>query len=160
MCSSCTLPQHVSCFQYMHPISLSPGSEKKLQHTTGSFLVHSIYGVLTSAAQLRDVKRTNSCMSKEFFIMGPFMCLLYQNILSPVSASGKHSCLWLLPQNIHSPVCPSRTSFDIADFPRKLEVSTCFRRLYFISSFDSNLRENNNSTLWWTQQLCRLSGST
>jgi hypothetical protein len=59
------------------------------------------------------------------FIWAPFMCLLQQNILSPVSASGKvFFLMYLLKQDILSPVCPSKTSFDIAGFLRKLEVST------------------------------------
>lgn len=58
------------------------------------------------------------------FITVPFMCLLYQSILSPVSISGKHSFTWLLLQNILSPVCPRKTSFDITDFPSKPEAPT------------------------------------
>ena len=51
-----------------------------------------------------------------------YKCLLYQNTLSLVSASGHHfTCL--LQQDILSPVCPSKTSFDITNFPKKLEVS-------------------------------------
>jgi hypothetical protein len=45
--------------------------------------------------------------------MHPLMCLLQQNILSSVSASANHS-----------PVCFSKTSYDIAEFPKKPEMST------------------------------------
>jgi hypothetical protein len=38
-------------------------------------------------------------VSKESLIMSSFMCLLEQNILSPVSASGKHSFKCLPQQN-------------------------------------------------------------
>jgi hypothetical protein len=58
------------------------------------------------------------------------MYLLQQNILSPVSDSGKQSFTCLLYQDffIFSPVCPSKTPFDITSFPKKLEVSTSGRQ--------------------------------
>jgi hypothetical protein len=101
-----------------------------------------------SSAMLHDTRRTNACMllaknseaeqtkpmlsahlplsvgSYLYSIKHPFTCLLYQNILSPGSSSGKHSSLCLFLQDILSHVCPSKTSFDITDFPKKLEVST------------------------------------
>ena len=47
------------------------------------------------------------------FIKGPFTCLLYPDILSPVSASGEQSFTCLLYQDILSPVCPSKSSFGV-----------------------------------------------
>jgi hypothetical protein len=45
------------------------------------------------------------------FDKSPFTCLLYLNILAPVSASEKQSFMCLLLQNILSPVRPSKMSF-------------------------------------------------
>jgi hypothetical protein len=56
------------------------------------------------------------------FIPGSFMCLLYSNILSPVSASGKHSFLCLLLDYILSHVCLSKASFDKPEFPKKVSL--------------------------------------
>ena len=47
-------------------------------------------------------------LSKDSFITCPFMCLLEQNILSPVSAS----------VNVPSHVCPSKTPSNTTDFPK------------------------------------------
>ena len=60
-----------------------------------------------------------------YFIKHPFACLLYTNILSPVTTPAKHPFfhLCLLQENILSPLCPRKTSFDITDFSKKLEIS-------------------------------------
>ena len=47
-----------------------------------------------------------------------FLCLFQQNIFSPVSASGKHSLTCLLKQDILLPVCSSKPSFDITGCQR------------------------------------------
>jgi hypothetical protein len=68
-----------------------------------------------SLAKSGEAEQTNAqCLSPTdcgsylySFIAGPFTCLLYQNILTPVSASGKHSIPCLLQQSILSPVCLS-----------------------------------------------------
>lgn len=58
----------------------------------------SLCGVLTNAGQLHNVRQTNtSDGSKESFITRPSMCLPWQSILSPVSASVKWVCLSLPP---------------------------------------------------------------
>lgn len=54
-------------------------------------------------------------------ITGPFQCRLYQNIFSPVSASGKDPFTRVsLQGDIHSPVCPNKRSFATADIANKL----------------------------------------
>jgi hypothetical protein len=100
----------------------------------------------TSWAQQRYVRQTSSCvaLAKDSkaeqtkptlsahlplsvgsylysFSKSPFMCLLY--FLSPVSASGKHSFPFPFQQDILLSVCPIKTSFDITNFPNKLQVS-------------------------------------
>ena len=50
------------------------------------------------------------------FIKHPFTCLLYQDILSPV--------------------CPRKASFDMTNFPKKLEVSTSALKYKFYSKFE------------------------
>ena len=75
-------------------------------------------GITTSWSQQHYIRRNSTCMSlaknskveqtkpmlsahlplsvRSYSIKPTFMCLLYQNILSPVSASGKHSFTCLL----------------------------------------------------------------
>jgi hypothetical protein len=69
-------------------------SGKKLQHTTRSFLVRFFFSMESwkcSPPTLCKVDQYMHVVSKEPFITCPFTCLLYQNILSPVSASAKPS---------------------------------------------------------------------
>ena len=75
------------------------------------------------------------------FIDCPFMGPLYPNILLPVSASGKQYFTCLLWQDSLSSVCPSKTSFDITNSPKKPEVS------HFINKYRSSQNKKSLNSL-------------
>jgi hypothetical protein len=117
-CESVLAKLHVSLYPLTYPeISKSlcqsawvPGSGKKLpeyhQKFFCVFLSMKFQQWLVrndKAYQCHPVSSTISWVIF-IFILHPFICLLEPNILSPV--------------------CPSKTSFDITDFPKKPQVST------------------------------------
>jgi hypothetical protein len=89
------------------PISRSP--RKRQEAATRSLWCVSFYGVLTNGAQWHNERRTNTCV---LLAKNSSPCVLshacFRNILSPVSASGKHSFMCL----------PSKTPSITTDFPK------------------------------------------
>jgi hypothetical protein len=75
------------------PISPSPKRQQETAAHPRSFLVCFSLWNLNKCSSTMQCKADQymPVIIKEFFITCPFMCLLSQNILSLVSASGKHS---------------------------------------------------------------------
>lgn len=131
------------------PTVLSP---QKLQEAAGTsrevLWQVSLYQVTPSEAQQRSIKQSNHACHEQrvvrwsnanqcssptvcgitllfhLSITCPFTYLLEQSILSPVSAPTKHPFTCVPQQNILSHACPSKTLFDITDFPKKSESPT------------------------------------
>ena len=96
LASAYVLPQHMNLLQLTSLCQSARvhRSLKKVQHTTKSFLV--CFSLCSSDIWSSTKGDQYMCVvSKDFFIICPVTCLLSQNILSPVSASAKHSFMSL-----------------------------------------------------------------
>ena len=98
-CCPHVLPQHVSASADI--TASQPESEKAARNCSTLHRHVSVYGVLTNAAQLHNVRQTNTCV------------LLAKN---PSSSTLSHACfcrtsfhLYLLQLNVPSCVCSSKT---------------------------------------------------
>ena len=120
MCLPWVLPQHVCLSQLtsLCQIAQVQRNSKKLQHNTEVFWCVCLYGALTNAAQLYNVRWTSMCALSVknpssrvlshacFSRTSSFLCLLQPNVpsqvclsLSPVSTSAKRSFMCLPQQN-------------------------------------------------------------
>jgi hypothetical protein len=137
-------PPNITCFSstlvsvladITLPISLSPGKWQESAAHHQKFFGVSLYGAPTNAAQLRSVRRTNTCISLAknllssvlshacFSRISSLLCLLHLKIpsqiclsFSPVSTSAKCSLL----------VCPAK--HHPTDFPKNPQVSSSQHR--------------------------------
>ena len=126
-CPPCALSQHV------HPISLSGEAARNYSTPSEGFWYVSLYGVLTKAAQLHNVRQTNACVSLAknpsshvlshacFSRTSSLLCLLQQNRSFKSLLSLSHLCP--LKQNVPSCVCLSKTPSDPTDFPKNPQIS-------------------------------------
>ena len=131
--------------------------------------------IATSWAQQHYVKQTNTCLSLAknsmveqtkpklsahpsvsvrsylySFIKPPFTCLLYQNILSPVSASSKQPSCVCFSKTSFRLYAPAKHHFDITfqrnyKFPLHLSFNFC-EELYW--NFDGHCLESEDC-FWW-----------
>ena len=125
-CPPHALPQHVHLSQLTSlPISPSPQKWQETAARHQKLLGAFLYGVLTNAVQLRNVRQTITCvllakhpslyvLSRACFSRTSFLlCLFLRNLPSRV-------CLSLLPVSTKVPSCvfPSKTPSNTNDFPK------------------------------------------
>jgi hypothetical protein len=117
-CIPLVVPQYTSCLSVYvclgwHHSANQPESEEVTRNSSTSpevFWFVSLYEVLINAAQLWNVRQTNTCMS---LAKNPS-----SRVLSRARFSRTTFLLCLLQLNIPSCVCPSKTPSNTTDFPK------------------------------------------